>query len=120
MTTPTAELSVRKAWWIAGVAGMASYLDAGAIVTTGTALVLYQEPFGLTPGQIGQLSALLTVMIAVGALIGGRVGDKYGRRRVFSVTMVLFALGALALMLAPGVGVLYLGVILIGFRCRLR
>ncbi|MDQ0679665.1 inositol transporter-like SP family MFS transporter [Arthrobacter pascens] len=115
MNVSTAVPSVRKAWWIASVAGMASYLDAGAIVTTGIALVLFQEPFGITPGQIGQLSALLTVMIAVGALIGGRLGDKYGRRRVFSVTMVLFALGALLLTLAPGVGILYLGVILIGF-----
>ncbi|STX05705.1 MFS transporter [Kocuria rosea] len=114
-TSSTAVPSTRKAWWIAGVAGMASYLDAGAIVTTGTALVLFQEPFGLTPGQIGQLSALLTIMIAVGALVGGRLGDRFGRRRVFSVTMVLFALGALVMVLAPSVGVLYLGVVLLGF-----
>jgi inositol transporter-like SP family MFS transporter len=105
---------LRSPWWIAVVAGMASFLDAGAIVATGTALVLYQDDFGLDGGEIARLSALLTLMIAAGALVGGRLGDRFGRRRVFTVTMVLFVLGAAALTFAPGVGSLYLGLILVG------
>ncbi|OSM44003.1 MFS transporter [Nesterenkonia sp. PF2B19] len=105
----------RRAWWTAGIAGMASYLDAGAIVTTGTALVLYQDELGITSGQFGQLSALLMVMIGLGALIGGNLSDRFGRRRVFTVTMVLYAVGALILVAAPGVGALYLGILLLGF-----
>jgi len=105
---------LRSPWWIAVVAGMASFLDAGAIVATGTALVLYQDDFGLDGGEIARLSALLTLMIAAGALVGGRLGDRFGRRRVFTVTMVLYVLGAAALTFAPGVGSLYLGLILVG------
>ncbi|WP_196810842.1 MFS transporter [Arthrobacter sp. 35W] len=104
-----------KMWWTATIAGMASYLDAAAIVSTGIALVLFQQSFQLGPAQIGQLSALLTIMIAVGALVGGRLGDKYGRRRVFSWTMVVFAAGALLLMVATGPGMLYAGIVLLGF-----
>ena len=35
------------AWWIAIVSGMASYIDAAAIVSFGTAIVIYQAALGL-------------------------------------------------------------------------
>lgn len=105
----------RSPWYTAVVAGMASYLDAAGIVTTGTALVLYQDPLGLSPGTIGTLSALLTIGIAVGALIGGRLGDTYGRRRVFTVTMILYTVAAAALVVAPSAGVLFPAITALGF-----
>lgn len=105
----------RSPWFVATVAGMASFLDAGAIAGTSTALVLFQEKFALGPVEIGQLSALLTVMIAIGAFTGGRLGDRYGRRRVFTVTMILFALGALVLALAVATPMIYIGILMLGF-----
>ena len=103
-----------QVWFRTSVAGMASYLDAAAIISTGTALVLYQEPLGLTTGDIGRLSALLTFMIAVGALVGGRLGDLYGRKRVFMVTMALYTVGAALMVVASGPALLYVGVVLLG------
>src|SRR5699024_1534975 len=35
--------AVPSPWWVAFVCGMASYIDAAAIVSSGTALVLYQH-----------------------------------------------------------------------------
>ena len=55
------------AWRVAILAGMASYLDAAAIITSGGALVLYRAHFGLSMAQIGQLSAVLTALFAIGA-----------------------------------------------------
>ncbi|MFJ4295662.1 MFS transporter [Curtobacterium sp. NPDC089689] len=106
--------TTRQAWWITGVLGMASYLDAAAIAGTGTALVLYQKSLGLSGGDIGALSALLTFSIAIGALVGGRLGDRFGRRRIFAVTMIMFAVGAGLLTAAPGVGFLYAGLVILG------
>lgn len=112
MTTPA--LTARD-WTRSTIAGMASYLDAAAIVSTGTALVLFQDDLGLDTLQIGVLSSLLTLSIAAGALSGGRLGDRFGRRIVFSLTMVLLALGAGLLAAAAGPIMLYIGVVLIGY-----
>ncbi|WP_165391002.1 MFS transporter [Pseudoduganella lutea] len=105
----------RSAWRVAILAGMASYLDAAAIITSGGALVLYKDHFGLTLMRIGQLSAVLTALFAIGALVGGRLGDRFGRRRVFTTTMVGLALGTAMLAFAPSLAVLYAGTIIVGF-----
>lgn len=105
----------RGAWRVAILAGMASYLDAGAIITSGSALVLYKDVFGLTLAQIGQLSAVLTGLFAIGALVGGRLGDRYGRRKVFTVTMVGLAVGTAMMAFAQGVPMLYAGTAVVGF-----
>ncbi len=114
-STPDAARRQPNPWWIAVIAGMASFIDAGAIVATGTALVLFQDGLGVTDGQIGQFSALLTLMIAVGAFTGGRLGDRFGRRRVFTVTLIVFAIGAGLSAMAWDPAVLYLSLALLGF-----
>ncbi|MFF3501040.1 MFS transporter [Streptomyces sp. NPDC003247] len=101
-------------WRTAGLAGMASYLDGGAIVTTGIALVLLKPSLGLTAGSIGGVSAALTLSIAIGAMVGGRLGDLYGRRRVFTLTLVGFAVGVGLLGTAASLPMLYAGAILTG------
>lgn len=115
MITPAQKAANRQGWRVAFAAGLASYVDAGAIAGTGTALVILQGSMGLTPGQIGQLSALLTIMIAAGALVGGRLGDRFGRRRVFLATLSLYAAAAVVLMLTPSLALLYIGLAVLGF-----
>ncbi|MGO3885378.1 MAG: MFS transporter [Mycetocola sp.] len=115
MTTNATTRRSPNPWWIATVAGMASYLDAAAIVSTGTALVLFQAEFGFDAVTFGVLSALLTGMIAVGALLGGRLGDRFGRKSVFMITLTLFVIGALLLVLASGTTMLFAGIIVLGF-----
>ena len=106
--------STAHPWWVALICGMASYIDSAAIVSSGTALVLYQHSIGITEGQIGVLSATLTLSIAVGALTGGRLGDRYGRRRVFLTTMAMIVIGSALLVLAPGFAMLMVGMMLVG------
>lgn len=105
----------RAAWRVATLAGMASYLDAGSIITSGGALVLYKERFGLSMGQIGVLSAILTFLFALGALLGGRLGDRFGRRRVFNTTMTGLAIGSALLVFATDAWMVYAGTMLVGF-----
>ena len=111
MATPQ---GARRPWKTAILAGMASYLDAAAIVTTGIALVLYAPTLGLSNNDIGIISGLLTLFFAIGALIGGRLGDRFGRRRVFSVSLLVYAVGSAVLTLAIHPAMLYIGVVLVG------
>ncbi|WP_241155554.1 MFS transporter [Brachybacterium sp. EE-P12] len=103
-----------KPWRVAVICGMASYIDAAAIVSSGTALVLYQHSIGLSEGQIGVLSAALTLSIALGAFTGGSLGDRFGRRSVFLCTMAMIVVGALLLILAPSFTPLLVGMVLVG------
>ena len=114
-TAPRLRDLPRAAWRVAILAGMASYLDAGAIITSGAALVLYKARFGLSMGQIGELSAILMFLFAIGALVGGRLGDIFGRRRVFSITMVGLALGTAMLAFAVNTPMIYIGTMIVGF-----
>ncbi|MGX9346579.1 MFS transporter [Microbacterium sp. KNMS] len=103
-----------RPWWTAVVSGMASYIDAAAIVSFGTAMVLYQAAIGLTPAEIGLASGGLTLGIAVGAIVGGRLGDRFGRRPVFTVTMILIIASATALALAGSFPVILAAALVLG------
>ncbi|MFF3371992.1 MFS transporter [Streptomyces sp. NPDC002680] len=102
-------------WKTATLAGMASYLDAAALVTSGIAIGgYYAAPLQLSPGTIGSLLGLQTLAFAVGALFGGRLGDRFGRRTVFTLSLVLYAVGVLLLLVATGPALLYAGVVVTG------
>lgn len=45
-----------RPWWVAVVSGMASYIDAAAIISFGVAVVIYQKALGLDPVHVGVAS----------------------------------------------------------------
>lgn len=101
-------------WYVGVVSGMASYIDSAAIVSNGTALVIYQKTIGLTALEIGILSGLLTLSIAVGAFCGGRLGDRIGRRNVFIITMAMILIGTLAMAFGLSFPFLVFGTLFVG------
>lgn len=109
----TAVTRPHRPWRTAGVAGMASYLDAGVLFTTGIGLVLY-APIGVSATDIGYISGTLAIMFAVGSLFGGRLGDRFGRRRVFTFTLILYIIGVALSAFALNVPMLYLAAVVTG------
>lgn len=101
-------------WWYSSVAGMVSYLDAGGIITTSIALVIFLKDLSAT-SHIGYLSGLLTFMIALGAVVGGFLGDKFGRKKIFMATISLYVIGTLFFLFYSNIYHLYIGSILLGF-----
>ncbi|WP_432246148.1 MFS transporter (plasmid) [Arthrobacter sp. G.S.26] len=99
---------------VALVSGMASFIDAAAIVGFGITIILFQATLNLDEVQIGVASGALTLGVAVGAIVGGRLGDRFGRRPVFTATMVVIIASLVALMLAPSFPILALGAVLLG------
>ncbi|MGO1768485.1 MAG: MFS transporter [Microbacterium sp.] len=107
-------MSTGRMWWVALIAGMASYIDAAALTSSGTALVLLKDELGLTPEMIGVLSSALTFSVAIGALFGGRLGDLIGRKAVFVSTMLMIAVGTVLLTFVEVFPGLLAGMILVG------
>ncbi|WP_237932689.1 MFS transporter, partial [Buttiauxella sp. S19-1] len=108
------KLKVTNPWYVGVVSGMASYIDSAAIVSNGTALVIYQKAIGITSADIGVLSGVLTLCIAIGAFLGGRLGDRLGRRKVFIATMAMIVLGSLMLAFGEVFVVLLAGTMFVG------
>ena len=72
------------------------------------------EALGLDALGQGVATSSLVFAAAIGALLGGRLSDRHGRRAVLVALAVLFFVGAVVLVAAPGLGVLVAGRVLLG------
>src|SRR5918997_1504669 len=84
-------------WKWTALAGMASYIDAGSIVALAAGLALWEQYLGLSSTTLGLLAALgpNAFGAALGALIGGRLGDLFGRKRIYQYDLLVYAFGIL-------------------------
>jgi inositol transporter-like SP family MFS transporter len=98
------------------LAGLANYIDAGSIVSGSAALALWVEQYHLTPSFVGLLGAFSAnaVSAGIGALIGGRLCDRFGRKRIYQFDMLFYAFGMLWLVFAVNPAMIVVGFILVG------
>lgn len=103
-------------WKWSALAGMASYLDAGSIVALGAGLAILQQHFGLSDTSVGVLAAIgpNALGCALGALIGGWLGDKLGRKKIYQYDLMVYAFGVLLVALAVNKEMLFIGTFIIG------
>ena len=67
------------------------------------ALPTLQQALGATAAEVQWVVESYALTLASLLLLGGALGDKLGRRRVFSAGVAVFAGGSLACALAPGI-----------------
>ncbi|MFI6559166.1 MFS transporter [Streptomyces sp. NPDC050534] len=103
-----------RLWKVAALSGMASYLDAALIVSIAVNLAIYRDHYDMGVWMAGAISAIVTGCIAVGSLVGGRLADMFGRRRVYNWDIFCYAVGAVVITLAPNDIVLFIGVLVAG------
>ena len=103
-------------WKWTVLAGMASYLDAGSIVALAAGLALWQQYLGLSNATLGLLAALgpNAFGAAIGALIGGRLGDLLGRKRIYQYDLLVYALGTLLIVFSVNLPMLLIGTFIVG------
>lgn len=105
---------------VAAVATLGSLLfgyDTGVI--SGALPYMYMPQgahgFELTADQEGAIAGTLLTGAALGALVGGLMSDRWGRRHNITFLAVLFLLGALGTSLAPDIITMYVFRVVLGF-----
>src|SRR5580698_5008046 len=98
------------------LAGLANYIDAGSIVAGSAALALWVSQFHLTNSFIGLIGAFSANAISagVGALVGGRLCDIFGRKRIYQYDMLFYAFGMLWLVFAVTPWMVLAGFVMVG------
>ncbi|MBG6085259.1 sugar porter family MFS transporter [Zhihengliuella flava] len=96
---------------IATFGGLLFGYDTGVI---NGALRPMSAELGLNAFTEGVVTSSLLFAAAVGAMLGGRISDGWGRRKTILVLAVAFFVGAMAVVFAPGLGVLVAGRIVLG------
>lgn len=89
-------------------------LDALDVALISYVIVVLKTQWSLTSGDTGLIVSLGFIGMAVGALAGGRLADRLGRRSVFALTLVIFGLGSLLAAFAPSLAVLLVLRVIIG------
>lgn len=74
---------------------IAQFLDAMDISSMGIILPIIQQDLGMSPQYVQWIVSGYVLGYGGFLLLGGRVADLFGRRRVFLISMLLFALASL-------------------------
>ncbi|MDE9365071.1 sugar porter family MFS transporter [Luteipulveratus sp. YIM 133132] len=104
----------RRLWtWgtLIAVGGFLFGFDTGVI---SGALLYIKDDFDLNDFEQGSVVSVLLLGAMAGALGSGRLADRIGRRRTLMVEGVLFLIGTVVAVLAPGYWVLLLARIILG------
>ncbi|MFF2452508.1 MFS transporter [Isoptericola sp. NPDC058082] len=87
-------------------------LEQNAVGITGPVL---QESWGLGGAEIGFLNTMTFTATALGRIATGLIVDRFGRRNMLTINLIVFALGSLLCALAPSYAVLAIGRFIVGF-----
>ncbi|MBO6191762.1 MAG: MFS transporter [Prevotella sp.] len=95
---------------------LTNYLDAGAIVAGASGLTLWQNYLGLSEVHLGWLNFISANCLgaAIGAIIGGFLADKYGRKFIFTYNMLVYMVGVLTVMFSVNFPMLLCGFLITG------
>ena len=86
-----------------GIGWALDAMDVGLISFIITALTMQ---WGITKGEAGLIASVGFAGMAIGASLGGLLADRFGRRHVFAITLLIYGLATGASALVGGVAVL--------------
>src|SRR6266404_5378559 len=100
----------------AALGGLLFGYDTGVI---SGALIFIKREFGLTTAAEEIVVSGVLLGATIGAIVGGKAADLFGRRRVLLVTAAIFAIGALASAVAPSPAILIASRVVLGLAIGL-
>ena len=100
----------------AALGGLLFGYDTGVI---SGALIFIKREFGLTTTAEEIVVSGVLFGATIGAIVGGKAADLFGRRRVLLVTAAIFGIGALASAAAPSPPILIVSRVILGLAIGL-
>ncbi len=96
---------------VSALAGLLFGYDTGVI---SGARLFFREDFHLTTQQDERVVGAALLGCVIGAAIGGKLADRFGRRKVLIWVALLFIIGAIGTALAQGALLLSIGRVVVG------
>jgi putative MFS transporter len=88
-------------WRLLVLSGLGWMFDAMDVLMLSFLLTPIRGEFKLEATGVGLVASATFVGMFLGAAVAGRLADRYGRRAVFTTTLVIFSVGSLLSALAP-------------------
>ena len=106
----------REDWFKTVMGAMANYIDSGSIVAGAVSLPLWTKQFAFGSSFVSLLGAFSSNAISagLGALVGGRICDLLGRKKIYQWDLLLYAFGVLWIIFAQASWMLIFGYFLVG------
>lgn len=76
---------------VTGLGWLFDSMDTGLIAFI---LPVLAKEWGLAPGQMGLIGSIGLIGMALGAVISGTVADRIGRKKVFTITVLLYSIAS--------------------------
>jgi MFS family permease len=77
-------------WKIWFLSAMGIFLDGYDLFIIGVAMPIIIKVFGVRPGMVGAIGASAVVGAMAGALIGGFLTDRWGRKIIYIIDLLIF------------------------------
>nr|WP_245907515.1 MFS transporter [Leucobacter massiliensis] len=91
---------------VLGGSGIGWALDAMDVGLISFVIAALTQHWGITKAESGLIASLGFAGMAVGASLGGLLADRFGRRQVFALTLLVYGIATGASALAGGVALL--------------
>ncbi|HVC09262.1 MAG TPA: MFS transporter [Elusimicrobiota bacterium] len=84
-------------WLVVAALGVTWILDGLEVTLKGAVSGVLQQPgvMGFSPAQIGSIASAYLTGAVLGALVFGYMTDRWGRKKLFSITLGVYLLGVL-------------------------
>src|SRR5947209_6788155 len=82
---------------------MGFFTDAYDLFIIGVALAILTPLWHLSALEVSLLGSTSLIAAALGSIVFGRLADAIGRHRIYGMTLVVLAVGALASAFSPSV-----------------
>jgi sugar porter (SP) family MFS transporter len=114
ISTSQSQMQQSFQWKVASIAGLGGILYGYDIGIIAAALLYVRNEFSLSAHMEGIVVSSVLVGSMLGAIIGGSLADRYGRRTVLLAGAIVFIAGSLVAFLAPSVALLILARFFLG------